>query len=278
LLSVLAVAVSRISSCVAGLRLDQQGLAIWRDLGDRMTEAITLTNLAGGWFDLGATTEARQCTVEGLKLIRDAGDRMAECSPLIRLSTLDLWAGDATRALEHARTALEIATSVQASDLEVLACCCIGEAELALGRLEAADRAYEHGAEAARRIGEATESDALAGRARVARERGDRAAAQALAEELLRRRGAGAGWLACERSTLVAYTCWQALAEAGDPRAVPLLVEIHDRLHAEAEAIDDAALRAGFLSGIPEHRHIEAAWRCAAGGDTLLHTSAPSST
>ena len=266
LLSVLAVAVSRISSCVAGLRLDQQGLAIWRDLGDRMTEAITLTNLAGGWFDLGATAEARQCTVEGLKLIRDAGDRVAECSPLIRLSTLDLWAGDATRALEHARTALEIATSVQASDLEVLACCCIGEAELALGRLEAADRAYEHGAEAARRIGEATESDALAGRARVARERGDRPAAQALAEELLRRRGAGAGWLACERSTLVAYTCWQALAEAGDPRAVPLLVEIHDHLHAEAEAIDDAALRPGFLSGVPEHRLIEAAWRHAAPG------------
>ena len=170
---------------------------IWRELGDRMTEAITLTNLAGGWFDLGATAEALKCTEEGLKLIRDAGDRAAECSPLIRLSTLALWAGDATKALEHARTALDVATTVQATDLETLAWCCIGNAELAQGRLDAAEHAYLQGAVSARRIGEATESDALAGRARVARERGDRAAALAFAEELLRQRGPGpAGWAA----------------------------------------------------------------------------------
>jgi hypothetical protein len=100
----------------------------------------------------------------------------------------------------------------------------------------------------------------------VARARGDRAAALALAEELLRRRGAGAGWPGCERSTLVGLTCWEALAEAGDPRSALLLTELHDHLHAEAGAIDDAALRAGFLSGVPEHRLIEAAWRHAAPG------------
>ena len=266
LLSVLAVATSRRSGPVAGLRLDQQGLVIWRELGDRVIEAITLTNLAGGWFDLGAPAEALQCTEEGLKLLRDAGDRAAECSPLVRLSTLTLWAGDATRALEHARSALDIANTVQATDLEAIAWCCVGDAELAQGRLDAADQAYEQGAAAARRIGEATESDALAGRARVARMRGDRAAEFVLAEELLRRRGAGAGWLGCERSTLVGFTCWQALAEAGDPRAAGLLTELHDHVHAEAEAIDDAALRAGFLSGVPEHRLIEAAWRHAAPG------------
>ena len=264
LLSVLAVAVARLSGLVAGLRIDQQALAIWRDLGDRMTEAITLINVGGGWFDLGATAEARQCTEEGLKLIRDAGDRAAEASALVRLSTLALWSDDVVRALEHARTALDISTTVQATDMEVLACCCIGDAELAQGRLDAAERAFERGAEVARRIGEATESDALAGRARVARERGDRASAQALGEELLHRRGAGAGWLHCERTTLVAYTCWQALAEAGDPRAAPLLAELHDHLRAEAETIDDAVLRAGFLSGVPEHRLVEAAWRHAA--------------
>ena len=262
LLSVLAVATARRSGPVAGLRIDQQGLVIWRELGDRTNEAIILTNLAGGWFDVGATAEALQCTEEGLKLLRDAGDRAAECSPLVRLSTLTLWAGDATRALEHARTALDVATTVQATDLEAIAWCCIGDAELAQGGLDAADHAYEQGAAAARRIGEATESDALAGRARVAGARGDRAVAMALAEELLRRRGAGASWPGCERSTLVGFTCWQALAEAGDPRAALLLSELHDHVHAEAEAIDDAALRAGFLSGVPEHRLIEAA-RCA---------------
>jgi len=266
LLSVLAVATSRRLGPVAGLRIDQQGLVIWRELGDRMIEAITLTNLAGGWFDVGATAEALQRTEEGLKLLRDAGDRAAECSPLVRLSTLTLWAGDAARALEHARSALDIATTVQATDLEAIAWCCVGDAEFAQGRLDAADHAYEQGAAAARRIGEATESDALAGRARVAGARGDRAAAMALAEELLRRRGAGAGWRGCERSTLVGFTCWQALAEAGDPRAAALLIELHDQVHAEAEAIDDAALRPGFLSGVPEHRLIEAAWRHAAPG------------
>ena len=76
----------------------------------------------------------------------------------------------------------------------------------------------------------------------------------------------GAGWLGCERSTRVAFTCWQALAEAGDPRAASLLTELHDHLHAEAEMIEDTALRAGFLSGVPEHGLIEAAWQHATLG------------
>jgi tetratricopeptide (TPR) repeat protein len=264
LLSVLAVAVSRRAGPLAGLRLDQQGLAVWRDLGDRTVEAITLTNLGGGWLDIGAAAEAQRCTEEGLKLIRDTGDRQAECSPLVRLSTLALWAGDVTGALAHANAALDVAISVQATDLEAIAWCCIGEAELAQGHLDVADHAFERGAAVARRIGESTESDALAGRARVARARGDEAAALALAEQLLSRRGAG--WVGCERSTLIGFTCWQVLADVGDARAAPLLTQLHEGIQAEAEVIDDAVLRAGFLSGVPEHRSIEAAWRAAAAG------------
>ena len=264
LLSVLAVAISHRAGPLAGLRIDLQALAIWRELGDRTTEAITLTNVAGGWLDIGAAAEARRYTEEGLKLIRDALDRAAECSPLVRLSTLALWDGDATAALAHAQAALDIAISVEAADLEAIAWCCIGEAELAQGHLDAADHAFERGAASACRLGEATESDALAGRARVARARGDRTSGLALGEELLLRRGDG--WVGCERSTLVGFTCWQALADAGDARAGPLLAELHASLHAEADAIDEAGLRAQFLSGVPEHRFIEAAWREAQAG------------
>jgi hypothetical protein len=41
---------------------------------------------------------------------------------------------------------------------------------------------------------------------------------------------------------------------------------LHASLHAEADAIDEAGLRAQFLSGVPEHRFIEAAWKETAAG------------
>ena len=55
----------------------------------------------------------------------------------------------------------------------VIALCCLGDAELALGRHDAAKDAFDRALELGCKHGHATRHDARAGRARVALARGD---------------------------------------------------------------------------------------------------------
>ena len=75
-----------------------------------------------------------------------------------------------------------------------------------------------------------------------------------------------------EYPRLIELTCHQALARAGDPFAADWLARAHSALMAQADAIGressressqqgaGPALRHGFLSNIPHHREIVAAW------------------
>lgn len=58
----------------------------------------------------------------------------------------------------------------------------------------------------------------------------------------------------------IELTCHLVLAAAGDARAAGWLQVAHSKLQGEAATIADAALRRSFLTNIPEHREIEAAW------------------
>jgi hypothetical protein len=73
----------------------------------------------------------------------------------------------------------------------------------------------------------------------------------------------GAG--ASADAKLVLLTCHQVLACAGDPRALALLDSAHALLQSRAATINDPALRESFLTQIPEHREILAAWQNQGG-------------
>ena len=259
-LGVLALSTGRERGPLEGLRLDEQGLAIWRELGDRGVEAISLGNIGGGWWDIGQLTLAQRHLEEGLKLSRAVGDRAMECSPLVRLSTLALWRGEGELALAHARAALDVSVAVQAADFEAMAWCCIGEAEFSLGRPAAAAEAFDRSASVARSIGEPTAHDATAGSARVALALDDVTTATQIANDLLLHRDGRGTWEGTERARLIGLTCYRVLALTGDRRAAALLSDLHDGLQAEAMTLADPELRDGFLRNIPEHRAIEAAW------------------
>ena len=66
------------------------------------------------------------------------------------------------------------------------------------------------------------------------------------------------------------------LARAADPRAGELLASAHAELQARAATITDAALRESFLSNVPQHREIVAAWAALTGGRLRLHRDAGS--
>jgi hypothetical protein len=111
----LSIAAEMQDDLMGSLDLDRQSLQISRELGDRINEAINLSNL-GAWAGWTWDTWcARGSDMEAaLQLVRANGDRVGESSALGNLSSLALWQGDETRALALARSALDIAVAAQA--------------------------------------------------------------------------------------------------------------------------------------------------------------------
>ena len=276
MLNVLSIAAESQGDLVGSLDLDRQSLQALRDTGDRVNEAIVLSNLGGGWLNLGDLAQARRELDAALQLLRANGDRVIEGLTLASLSMLALRQGDETRALALARQALDIAVAAQAREMEAVAALRLGNAELALGRPDAARQAYAQARERALDIDDPVQHDASAGLARVAlAERGAALASTAVPElaaegalhvlqPLLDHLAAGGTLDGTEEPRLIELTVHQALALAGDPRAADWLARAHTELMAQADAISqhsaDATLRHGFLNNIPHHRDIVAAW------------------
>lgn len=59
---------------------------------------------------------------------------------------------------------------------------------------------------------------------------------------------------------MLELTCYRVLSALGDSRANDWLESAYGSLHNAAQGIRDTALRDGFLTNIPHHREIVAAW------------------
>jgi class 3 adenylate cyclase/tetratricopeptide (TPR) repeat protein len=245
---------------VASLAINQQLLVLVRDLGDRLYEAKTTANLGVSWLDLGNDTDARPELEEGLRLARLVGDHTGEVYPQLGLSQLALRRGDDAAALAHARAALKVARDVQDPLNESTAFSRIGHAELALGRHPAASEAFDEGLRLALAIDDVVRHDARSGLARVALARGDVETAMQQVNQILGELAAGGTLEGTEGPHLIRLTCHQVLRRAGDERAETVLAQARAELLARAATITDASLRDSFLSRIPEHREIIAAW------------------
>ncbi len=262
-LNALAVIAARRNDLVAVLAHSQQATRLRRALGDRRNEAIGLSTLGGGWLDLGDFEQARRDLVECLRLHRAMGDRALEPIAMSNLAQLALWEGDAAGAHEQAQAAVAEALDVQAPELHAFALWCLGQAQMALGRLDAAQASYAEAQTVALAIGGAQRHDAAAGLARVALARGDVAGATAALAPVVEAIAAGDALDGTLGLTLVQLTVWQGLSAAGDERAWQWLAQAHAALQARAAEITDPALRASFLGRVPPNRELVAAWAAA---------------
>ena len=272
-LNALSVFAAQRNDMVTLLETSQQATALRRALGDRRNEAIGLASLGSAWLDLGEFAQARSDLDESLRLFRAMGDRALEPLPTANLSQLALWEGDPALARAHAATALGVA-GAEGHAYRLLALWCLGNAELALGDLAAAEEAYAGALHLARATRNPQMHDASAGLASVCLRRGALAdAMEALAPVLAE--GAGASSLdGTFGTTAIQSVCWQVLDAAGDPRATSLLATAHEALQARAAELNDPALRISFLQRVPPNREIVAAWAATratpgsgAGGD-----------
>ncbi len=284
-LNSLAVLAQRRDDPVRSHELDRENLNLFRQAGDRRSEAISLVNVGAGWLNLGDLAAARRDMEEGLRLTRQNGDRLIECAILCNLSLLALRQRDDARALALARSALDTAVALQARDWEAIASFRLGDAEAALGRLAPAAKAYAKARDVAQEIGFGVRFDASAGLAGLALAQGDLDSAMREVNLLLSHAGAGAqaneaegpaaaaepgltdaaeaaagNFDGAEQPRLIELTVHRMLAAAGDPCAAAWLQRAHRALMAQADAISDAALRQMFLTNIPHHREIVALW------------------
>jgi tetratricopeptide (TPR) repeat protein len=245
---------------VGDLEFGQKYLRIVQELGRQRDEAIGLTNLGHAWFRLGDDSQSRRYFEEGLRAHRAIRDRTMEGLAIVGLCGLALRQGDDALALAHAQAALDIAIDVQGRRVEVWALLYLGDAELALGRHAEAQAAFERSHAVAARIGNTVAYFAKAGLARVALARGDAARAMREIAGLLPHLDRDGILLGKGNAQLIQFTCHKVLARAGDPRAAAMLASAHTTLQTVAATIADPNLRRGYLTNIPTHRDIAAAW------------------
>ena len=292
LLVALTVCTDALGDRVAGLRQSLQDLSLNRRSGNRLNEAIALSNVGMSYLFFGAFAEARRYLEQALALHRTLGNVEIEGNTCSVLSELAWREGDATLALRNAQAAAAIAEAAGSRLYLTDALWSLGNAELALGRTAEAADAFARSETLARVIGSAPQVlNALDGQTRVALARGDAAAAWRSAEQLLTEAGltlpspaveldagstalqadgvARPDRLAGSYEHLIRLTLVRVLQARGDARARTLLSEARSFVMAEAERIRDADLRRSFLSDIAEHRELVSAPQARSGSAPL---------
>jgi tetratricopeptide (TPR) repeat protein len=292
LLVALTVCTDALGDRVAGLQQSLQDLSLNRRTGNRVNEAIALSNVGMSFLFFGAFAEARRYLEEAVGMHRTLGNVEIEGNTYSVLSELAWREGDAALALRNAQAAEAFAAAASSRLYRTDALWSLGNAELALGHtIEAAD-AFARSEALAREIGSGPQVlNALDGRTRVALASGDATAAWRTAEQLLAAAGmtlqapgaarkgqpaavgvddvAPPNPLAGTYDHLIRLTLLRVLIARGDERAAPLLTEARSYVMAEADRIRDADLRRRFLSQIAEHQEIVALWEALSRGANL---------
>jgi class 3 adenylate cyclase/tetratricopeptide (TPR) repeat protein len=271
LLVAVSVCTDLLGDRVAGLQQSLQDLALNRRVGNRVNEAVALSNVGMSYLSFGAFAEARRHLDDALRMHRALGNREIEGNTNSTLSELAWREGDAALALRHAQAAVDIGREGHNRLYETDALWSLGNAELGLGRAAAAIDAFEGSRALAHDIGAAAQVlNALDGLARVALTRQDADEAARFVNALLAQAGGGdpcaPEMLAGTYEHLIRLTTHRAWAAVGDPRAGALLGGAHALLIAEADRIRDASLRESFLTQIAEHREIVARWQAWRAG------------
>ena len=278
LMNALTVCTDLLGDRVAGLKQSLQDLALDREIGHRRNEAVALSNVGMSYLGFGAFDEARGYLEEALRLNRELGNRQIEGNTHSMLSELAWREGRDTAALGHARAAYDISVEVASRLHQVDSLWSLGNAELALGRWEAAADAFERSESIALEIGVAPQRlNAIDGQIRVALARGSAVQAARLAARLqdaavgadaaapsieatdAAARAPASSLLAGTYEHLIRLGLHRAALGEDAARADALLAEAHAALRAEADRIHDAALRDSFLTRIAEHEQIVAA-------------------
>ena len=264
-INALAVITSRQDDLATAHAYDKALLQLARDIGNPRDEAAALANLGLGLVAFGAFAAAAEHLNEGLRLARAVGARYVEPHILRHLAALAVQRGELESASSHAREALALALEIEDKLAAAVATLTLADAEFARAQLDAAEVDYQRAQALCLELDHPIALDAQAGLARCALAHGDVAAASGWVEPLLAHFAEHRHFEGCDSPQLIHLSCWRVLRESADTRAVGVLDDAHGELQAQAQRINDAALRECFLTQIPVNRDIVRAWHDAHG-------------
>jgi tetratricopeptide (TPR) repeat protein len=240
----------------------EQGLCMVREIGNLADEGLRLSNLGSVYPRLGDYDRARQCLEQGLRLARSIGQRATEAVLLLNTASVAHLQGDEAAALAFANAAHDSAVATGQRDLEAFARLVAGHAHLGLGLFGQARRAYADSRVLLESLKMRRQQvlDPVSGLARVALAEGRLGEALEHVELLMAHVAEGGNFDGTEEPLLLPLTCWRVLMAAGDRRAASVLAAAMAELQTQASRIADGPARQGFLTRVPHHREIVAAW------------------
>jgi tetratricopeptide (TPR) repeat protein len=132
----------------------EQALALFRELGDRHSEARALSNLANSFRDLGRFSEARQASEQALTLFRELGDRHSEARALSNLGSVHRDLGQFQKARQASEQALTLFRELGDRHSEARALSNLGSVHRDLGQFQKARQASEQALTLFRELGD----------------------------------------------------------------------------------------------------------------------------
>ena len=259
-LNSLSVMATQQDDVVAALDVSQRQWEMFRDMGDRPAEAVSIMSLGIALLGVGERVRAKVHLAEGLRLTRAVGDRAMEPYALTYLALIAARDGDPEQARRLAEEARTISVDVRNPATEVISLWRLAELDLVAGDLDAAHAGFAAAHVLALASDDPLRFDAAAGLARVALARDDVGGALAALAETIQCIESGDPLDSTESRQLIRLTCHRTLARAGDPRADAMLRAAYDELARRSALLADVELRRSFVEEIPEHRAIVAAW------------------
>jgi predicted ATPase/DNA-binding SARP family transcriptional activator len=242
-----------------------QALRLTQQTGDRTRGGFALAALGRNALYQGDLERAGAFLDQALSLSREVTSQESAAMALRGQSPLAHYLGDDQRARRCAEEALAIDQRVGLRRKERLALRLLGHALLGLGELPAAVVAYQGVADLDQTLGFAhLGAEAATDLARVALARGDTAQAMERVASILP--DLERGTLADLEEPALAYlTCYRVLRAASDARADGALAAGHAFLEERAAQFGDEERRSWFLSNLPAHRDLLAAWLARGG-------------
>jgi tetratricopeptide (TPR) repeat protein len=242
-----------------------QALRLTRQTGDRIREGFALAALGRNALYQGDLERAGAVLDQALSLSQEITSQESAAMALRGQSLLAHYLGGDQRARRCAREALAIDQRVGLRRKERMALRLLGHALHGLGELPAALLAYQRVAELDQALSFAhLRAETATDLARVALAQGDIAQAMERVAAILP--GLDRGTLAGLEEPALAYlTCYRVLRAAGDTRADGALAAGHAFLEERAAQFVDEEQRSRFLSNLPAHRALLAAW-CTRSG------------
>jgi tetratricopeptide (TPR) repeat protein len=235
----------------------EEALQCFEKTGSLWGKGTTQQNLGYLAHRLGDYDEARTWYEQALFTNRECANRYAEAKALSSLGLLFYHQGDFAATYKACRQAYDFARQLGDRAMEAEVLTVWGHGYAAQNEIIEAAAAYQKALDLRQELDQRDEAvEAIAGLVRLALQEGAGVHAMPFVEKILDRIRAAESLKGASEPLRIYLTCYHALVDNHDSRAVQVLERAYRMLMAQADRLDNVTERKSFLSNVAVHREI----------------------